>query len=174
MEVSVDRSLRHWWVFVIRGVLFIILGIYMICSPATSYVALGFLFGLIIFLAGIVELLHVSRSRYTDHRGWHLGLGIIDLVLGAVLMSHIAASVAILRIIVGVWFLFRGVSLFSFSRVISRSWLLKLGGVVTFIFGLLIIFNAAFGSMTIILFTAVAFIITGIFNTWLGYRMRSH
>lgn len=172
MELGIDRSLRHWWVFIIRGVLFILLGVYMILSPATSYAALGFLFGLIIFVAGIVELLHVSRSVYTGNRRGHLALGIIDIILGIVLMSHIAASVAILRIIVGIWFLFRGISLFSFSRTIHRSWMLKLGGVVTFIFGLLIIFNAAFGSFTIILFTAIAFIITGIFNAWLGFKMK--
>ena len=174
MELAVDRSLNHWWVFLIRGILFVILGIYMICSPAVSYIALGFLFGLIIFLAGIVELLHVSRARYTGNRRWHLALGIIDIILGIVLMSHVAASIAIMRIVLGIWFIFRGISLFSFSRTINSSWMLKLGGALTFIFGLLILFNAAFGSMTIIIFTAVAFIITGIFNAWLGYRMKPH
>src|SRR5471030_239000 len=122
MEIQVDRSLRHWWVFLLRGVLFILVGIYMICSPASSYAALGFMFGLIILLAGVAELLHVSRSA--NNRGWHLFLGILDIILGIVLMGHIAASVTILRIIVGVWFLFRGFSLLSFSRLVGKSLLL--------------------------------------------------
>jgi len=169
--LSVDRSLRHWWVFLIRGILFMFVGIYMICSPATSYVALGFFFGLVILLTGIAELLRVTGDKDSGSRGWHLTLGIIDILLGGVLMGHIATSVAILRIIVGLWFLFRGFTLITFSRL-ARTWLITLGGVITAIFGLLIIFNAAFGSMTVILFMAFAFIIMGAFNAWIGYTMK--
>jgi uncharacterized membrane protein HdeD (DUF308 family) len=172
MELATDSYFRHWWVILLRGILFIALGIYILCSPVSGLVALGFLFGLVIFLAGIAELLHVVRSRSSADRGWHLALGIIDIILGIVLMIHIGTSVAILRIIVGLWFLFRGVSLFRSSRAVGNSLLIKVGGVVTAIFGLLIIFDAVFGSMTIIIFIAIAFIITGIFNAWLGLRMK--
>ena len=174
MELSLERSLRHWWAFLIRGILFVLVGIWMLTSPVTSFVALGFLFGLVIFIAGLGELLHVVRDKTATNRGWHLFLGIVDIILGLVLMAHVATSVAILRIIVGVWFLLRGISLISFSRRVGRSWVLTVGGIITALFGLLIIFNGIFGSMTIIIFIAVAFIFTGIFNIWLGFRMRSH
>lgn len=174
MEIlSTDRNIRHWWVFLLRGLLFILVGIYMICSPATSFVMLGFFFGLVILLTGIAELLRISSDKDSGSRNWHLTIGIIDVILGVVLMGHIATSVAILRIIVGIWFLLRGISLISFSRhAAGRSWLIILGGIITAIFGLLIIFNVAFGSMTVILFVALAFIIMGIFNTWLGFNMK--
>jgi len=173
MEIfSIDRSIRHWWVFLLRGILFMLVGIYMICSPATGFVALGFFFGLIILLTGIAELIRVSSDRTSGSRGLHLTLGIIDILLGMVFIGHIATSVAILRIIVGLWFLFRGISLISFSRHMHKSWLLTLGGIITAIFGLMIIFNAVFGSLTVIFFTAFAFIIMGIFNAWLGYNMK--
>jgi len=172
MEMSVDRSLRHWWVFLLRGILFVLVGIYMICSPASSYAALGFMFGLVIFIAGISELLHVYHDRSSKNRGWHLFLGIVDLILGLVLMGHISASVTILRIIVGVWFLFRGLSLLSFSGFFKKSIMLAVGGIITIIFGALILFNAGFGAMTIVLFTAIAFIFTGVFNVVLGLGMK--
>jgi uncharacterized membrane protein HdeD (DUF308 family) len=174
MELSLNRSFRHWWAFLIRGILFVLVGIWMIASPATSFVALGFLFGLVIFIAGLGELLHVVRDKTAANRGWHLFLGIIDIILGLVLMAHVDFSVAILRIIVGAWFLLRGISLISFSRVVGRSWVLTIGGIITALFGLLIIFNVVFGSLTIIIFIALAFVITGIFNIWLGLRMKSH
>ncbi len=144
----------------------------MIASPAGSYAALGFFFGLVIFLAGVAELLHVVRDRSSAGRGWHLFLGIVDIILGFVLMDHVAAGVTILRIIVGIWFLFRGISLFSFSRIAGRSWILTLGGILTVIFALLILFNPVFGAMTIILWTAIAFIITGFFNVMLALRLK--
>lgn len=172
MEISVDRSLHRWWVFLIRGILFILTGIYMISSPASSFIALGFFFGLIIFLTGISELLHAYQGNKESNRGWHLMIGLIDIILGIILMSHISASVAILRIIVGIWFLFRGISLLGFSGILGKSWILSLGGVLIILFGLLVLFNPVFGSMTIILWIAFAFILTGIFNILLAFSLR--
>jgi uncharacterized membrane protein HdeD (DUF308 family) len=173
MEItSLDRSLRLWWVILIRGILFILLGIYMVCSPADSYAALGFLFGLMILITGIMELFRVVRDHDQGSRAWHLFLGIVDVVVGIVLITHIIASADILRVVVGIYFLFRGISLLSFSHFSGRSWPLIAGGVITAVFGLFIIFNAVFGAITIIIFTAIAFIITGIFNVWLGLSVR--
>jgi uncharacterized membrane protein HdeD (DUF308 family) len=173
MELGIDKSLRHWWVFLIRGLLFILVGIYMIASPGNTYAALGFMFGLIIFIAGISELLHVYRDNSKTNRGWHLFLGIVDIILGMVLMGHVSASVTILRIIIGIWFLLRGFSLLSFSRMTGRSWMLTIGGIITIVFAGMIIFNSLFGAMTIILVTAIAFIFTGIFNVILGFSLKS-
>jgi uncharacterized membrane protein HdeD (DUF308 family) len=172
MDLGIDRSIRHWWVFLIRGILFVAVGIYMIASPIASFITLGFLFGLIIFVAGVSELFHVVRDHTQAGRSWHLMLGIIDLILGSVLMSHVAAGMAILRIVLGLWFVFRGVSLFMFSRRSGSSWLLIAGAVLTFIFGLLILFNPTFGDLTIIIWTAIAFIAVGFFNIAVGLMMR--
>jgi uncharacterized membrane protein HdeD (DUF308 family) len=99
-------------------------------------------------------------------------IGLIDIILGIILMSHISASVTVLRIIVGIWFLFRGISLLGFSGILGKSWILALGGVLTILFGLLVLFNPVFGSMTIILWIAFAFILTGIFNILLAFSLR--
>jgi uncharacterized membrane protein HdeD (DUF308 family) len=172
MESITRRRPSHWWVFLIRGLVFIILGIYMICSPANSFAALGFLFGLIIFFTGLLELLRTVRDRDQASRAWHLLLGIIDVILGIILLGHIGTSEAILRIIVGIWVLFSGFSMLSFSRFTGRSLVLTIGGGLIILFGLMIIFNSAFGTITIALITAVAFIVTGIFNALLAYRLK--
>jgi uncharacterized membrane protein HdeD (DUF308 family) len=170
--ISIDRSLRYWWVVLIRGILFILLGIYMLCEPASGYAALGFLFGLFIMLAGIAELLRVVGDHSSSGRAGHLLLGIIDLIVGIVFLTHIIASADVLRVIVGVYFFFRGISLLSYSHFRGRSWPLIIGGVITTVFGLLIMFNAVFGAITLIVLTAIAFIIMGIFNVWLGAHLR--
>ena len=172
MEITVDRSLRHWWVFLTRGTLFILIGIYMIASPAVTFAALGVTFGLIIFLAGVSELFHVVRDRDSGTRAWHLILGIVDIILGIVLMGHITASVTIIRIFVGLWFFFKGISLISFSRIAGRSGLITFGGILSVVFALLILFNPTFGDMTIILWIAIAFIVIGLFNVLFGIRMK--
>ena len=174
MEItSPDRGLRYWWVILIRGILFILLGIYMIFEPVSGYAALGFLFGLFILLTGIAELLRVVGDHSSGGRAWHLLLGLVDLMLGVVFVTHIIAGADVLRVIVGLYFLSRGISLLSYSHFRGRSWPLILGGAITAMFGLFIIFNAVFGAITLIVFTAIAFIIMGVFNVWLGLHVRS-
>lgn len=174
LDTTISSSLRHWWIFLIRGLVFILAGIYMLASPTTGFIALGFMFGLIIFVAGIGELLHVYHANNTRNRGWHLILGIIDIALGIVLMSHIAASLNILRIIVGIWFLLRGVSLFAFSGLVRKSWVLALGGFITMVFGMAVLLNATFGTITLVFWTALAFIITGLFNLLQAYWFKAN
>jgi uncharacterized membrane protein HdeD (DUF308 family) len=173
MEITVDRSWRHWWVFLVRGILFILLGIYMFAAPAGSYAALAFLFGLIILVAGVSELMRVVREKSEVNRSWHLAIGIFDIIVGLALTGHIAAGEAILRIIVGLWILFKGATLLIFAWTAPRSWFLVAGGVIVVLFGLLVLINPAFGSMTIVFWTAFAFVIMGIMNIMLSLRMRA-
>jgi len=172
MEIVVDRSIRHWWVFLIRGLVFILAGIYLICTPENSFAALGFLLGFLVFIAGVAELFHVVRERKAAYRSAHLVLGIIDIILGIILMGHVTASETILRIMVGLFFLFRGISLFSLSRITGDSWAIKAGGIITFVFGLMILFNTLFGAVTIVLFIAIALIVSGLFNALLSFRLK--
>ncbi|HTD99124.1 MAG TPA: DUF308 domain-containing protein [Mucilaginibacter sp.] len=172
MEITVDRSLRHWWVFVLRGVLFILLSVYIFRSPVSAYLALSFMLGLVILLAGVAELLHAYQDRGSGNRGWHLFAGIIELLLGLLLMSNLAASMDILRIVIGVYFLFRGLSIFNFRGLAKGSLWVILGALVVIVFGVLVLVNPVFGAMSIVLWTGMAFLVTGLLNVFMGLRMR--
>ncbi|HWD89937.1 MAG TPA: DUF308 domain-containing protein [Mucilaginibacter sp.] len=172
MEVAFNKRLRHWWAFLIYGLLFILFGIYLVAAPASGFATLGFLFGLVILLSGVTELIRVISDTDAFNRGFHLIMGIIDVILGIILITHIAASETIMRIVVGIWFLFRGIAMLSFSGFGRRSWLMIFGGIIIIIAAIFILFNPAFGAITIILWTAFAFIITGIMNLALAFRLR--
>lgn len=174
MEITVDRSLRHWWVFVIRGIMFMALGVYMFASPASAYLALSFMLGLVILLAGIGELVHAYEDKGSANRGWHLFVGLVDLIIGLILMSHLAASMTVLRVIIGVYFLFRGLSILNFRRFARRPVWVLAGAVIVLLFGILVISNPVFGAATVIIWTGAAFIVTGILNVLLGIRMKDY
>lgn len=172
MEVTVSRDLRHWWVFVLRGVVFIILGIYVFASPVSAYLALAFMFGLVILLAGISELIHAYQDKGSANRGWHLFVGLTDLVIGLILLNHLAASMDVLRVVIGVYFLFRGLSIFNFRGFARRPVWILIGAVIVLLFGIMVIANPVFGTATIVIWTGAAFIVTGILNILLGFRMK--
>jgi uncharacterized membrane protein HdeD (DUF308 family) len=141
-------------------------------SPASAYLALSFMFGLVILLAGIAELLHAYQDKGSANRGWHLFVGLVDLILGLILLSHLAASMDIMRIIIGFYFLFRGLSLFNFRRRALGKWWVIIGAIIVLTFGILVMANPVFGAMTIIIWTGLAFLVTGILNIMLGMRMK--
>ena len=172
MEITVDRSLRHWWIFVLRGVLFILLSIYIFMSPVSAYLALSFMLGLVILLAGVAELLHAYQDRGSGNRGWHLFAGIIELLLGLLLMSNLPASMDVLRIVIGVYFLFRGITVFNFRGLAKGSLWVILGALVIIVFGVMVLVNPVFGAMSIVLWTGMAFLVTGLLNVFMGLRMR--
>jgi uncharacterized membrane protein HdeD (DUF308 family) len=173
MEMLVERRPRHWWVFLLQGIILLALGIYMVAAPISGFATLGFLFGLAILLTGIFELLRVVRDRNQYSRGWHLVLGVVDIILGIILVSHVNTSSDILRIIIGLYFLFRGISLMSFSRMTGRSWTLTAGGVIIVLIGLAIIFEPIFGAVAIDMIIAIAFITTALFDLVLAYRLKA-
>ncbi len=172
MEITVDRSVRHWWVFVLRGIGFIILAIYLLASPANGAAILGYIFGLVILFAGFGELLHAYHDKGSPTRTWHWIIGFVDVILGLILISHVGTSFDIIRIIVGVYIIFRGISIFSFRNSFGRSWWVIIGGALITLFGLIVLFNPIFGAMTIVLWTALAFLLTGTLNLLLGYRLK--
>jgi uncharacterized membrane protein HdeD (DUF308 family) len=77
----------------------------------------------------------------------------------------------ILRMVVGFYFLFKGITLLTFRKQGNPA-VLVAGGLALVLFVGMIWFNAAFGTMTVIIWTALAFLITGVLNIMLGLRMR--
>jgi uncharacterized membrane protein HdeD (DUF308 family) len=169
---EIISDIKHWWLFLLRGILFVLLGIYMISTPLVTLVVLSVLFGIVIVFGGISELIHAYVNRYVVGWSWRFLLGLIDVALGFILIFDIKLSITVLPFAVGLWFLFRGFSLFSFASVMRRSGWMILSGVIIVLFALLVMFNPAFGAMTIVLWAASAIIITGIVNVILSFRLR--
>ena len=69
------------------------------------------LFGWIIFAIGVLEIiLAASNRRYITGRGWMLAGGIIEAIIGLILIFNVALSAATMPIVLGFWLLFRGFS----------------------------------------------------------------
>jgi uncharacterized membrane protein HdeD (DUF308 family) len=168
-------SIRYWWVFILRGLLFLIVGFLPIFYPLESYVTLSILFGVTILITGIIELIYALSDRKIKGWGWRLFAAIIDIVLGIILISNIRISLAVLPFFVGFWFFFRGITMLTLSRAIKNNrstWWLITGGVLLIVFSFLIIINPVFGALTIIIWTAIGCITAGIFSIILAFRLK--
>lgn len=112
-------SKRARWVEILLGVLALIGGFIVLFNPFAGALSLVWAIGAWLLVAGIFEI--VGAIRVAQDRGWRLFLGIIDALLGALLLfSGPATGIAFLAIAVGLSFLFRGLFLILLALGIRK------------------------------------------------------
>jgi len=173
-----NDTIKHWYIPAIVGSIFIVVGIYTFASPATSYVALSILFSLSFLFSGISEIVFSLTNRNEmDNWGWVLAFGILTTVIGGLLLSNPAVSMATLTFYVGFLILFRSISALSFSLDLKDYGIGDWGAlmalsVIGLIFSIIMIWNPAFACMTIVIWTGLAFITTGIFSLYMAFKLK--
>lgn len=178
MFKTFNDTIKHWYIPAIVGSIFIVVGIYTFASPATSYVALSILFSLSFLFSGISEIVFSLTNRNEmDNWGWVLAFGILTTVIGGLLLSNPAVSMATLTFYVGFLILFRSISALSFSLDLRDYGISDWGalmalGVIGLIFSIIMIWNPAFAGMTIVIWTGLAFITTGIFSLYMAFKLK--
>ncbi|MGB3345175.1 MAG: HdeD family acid-resistance protein [Aequorivita sp.] len=175
---TVKSSAKNWWLSLILGVLFILLGIWVIRTPLASYISLSMLFSVFIFISGIFGIVFsISNRKEMEGWGWHLTGGILDLMIGSLLVLHPAITMTILPFFVGFWILFRGVFGIGLSFQLRSfgvpNWgLLLVFGILTVLFSFLLLLNPVFTGLGIVYMTAFAFIVMGIFRIILAFNLK--
>lgn len=175
---SIRNSIKHWYLPLIVGILFILVGIWVSSTPLAAYLALSMLFAFTFLLVGIIEIIYAFSNRDTlDNWGWLLVSGLFGLVLGILLVTNPAISMLILPFYIGFGILFY--SIMGIARAIDlkkhqiQGWkYLMITGVLGVILAIIMIWNPLFGGMTIVFYTAFSFIILGILNIYLSIKLR--
>lgn len=176
---TIRNSIKHWYLPLIVGILFILVGIWVSSTPLAAYLTLSILFAFTFLFAGILEIVYAISNRDTfDNWVWALISGIIGLLLGILLVSNPEISMIILPFYIGFGILFY--SILGIGRAIDlkkhdmKGWgYVMFTGIVGLIFAFIMIWNPLFGGMTIVFYTAFSFIILGILNIVLSIKLRS-
>ena len=75
MADKASRTIRHWWLYLITGILSIIAGIVVFCNPIESYLTLSIMFGILMLISGIVVLPVILGVWMMFHSFMIIGLG---------------------------------------------------------------------------------------------------
>ncbi|MGB3065991.1 DUF308 domain-containing protein [Sphingobacterium thalpophilum] len=60
---TVRSSIKHWYIPLIVGILFIVLGFYTITTPVVSFLTLAYLFSWSFMISGILEIIFAVQNR---------------------------------------------------------------------------------------------------------------
>ena len=171
------KQIRYAWTFLITGLLLTIAGTAALYDPLLTGRALGLSLGIMVVLLGIGHISFVIANGHLPHRAWHILIGSLDLLIGAVLLPYPDVTIVVLPFLLGFWFLIRGLSMILYAITLrhyahsGRGWVAA-GGFFIALFAFFIIGFPLFGFRAIVTWTSFALIITGISNILLAFRLR--
>lgn len=173
---KIEKAIKQWYLMLIVGLVFVILGIWTLATPLNSYAALSIVFAFGFLVNGIAEMVFALENRHQNW-GWSLVLGILSTVVGILLLLNPAASMATLPFYVGFTLLFRSISGMVTAYDMKQYGILDWGTLmVTAMLGLLfsfiLLWNPVFAGINVVVWTAVTFIVLGCYTIYFSFKLR--
>jgi uncharacterized membrane protein HdeD (DUF308 family) len=159
------------------GVLAILIGIMALAWPGITVLALVLLFALYAFISAGMQAARAFSSRSAGPVLGHLVLAIVDVAAGLFAAVWPAPTALVLVLIIGLWAIIGGVSEFFAAFRTGESaglrTLLVLGGLVSAVFGLVILARPGVGALTLALLFGLFAFTYGIWQIVVSVELRN-
>lgn len=168
---------RNWWTLVIRGIAAVLFGLLTLFAPGISLAALILLFACYAIVDGVFNLVGTVRGM-AHHQRWGESLleGVVSLAAGVVALLWPGLSALALLFWIAAWAIVTGVlelgAAIRLRRLIQGEWLLALSGVLSVVFGVLVVVSPGAGALAVLFWIAVYALAFGALLITLGMRVR--
>ena len=168
---------RTWWVFLVGGLASVIFGILAFMKPGIALLVLSMFFAAAILVDGASNIVGAVQHREKD--GWWIMLliGILGVVAGGYALLNPPVSmmafiflVAFEAILLGVFLLMLG---YKVRKATSREWILYVTGVLSVLFGILVVMNPTAGSRSVVYLIAGWALVIGALKVLFAFRVKN-
>lgn len=132
----------NWLWLVLLGAVLILAGLAAILVPAVSQIPASKILGIVLVLSGLVQVMQSAKMLHQIGFVWHLLLGVLATVGGALIYMDPFAGVVALTLVIAIIFALHGVTQIAFAvRLRGRSgwqWFLVSGCIALIVSGLLV------------------------------------
>lgn len=178
-----DRAMepvKHWWMYLIIGILALVLGIFMLGSPAITYELLTLLLGVALIVFGVIQLVvaMLSKNFFVSRAAAIIG-AILDIVLGVLLAANPGIAALTLPLILGMWMMYKSFMMISYAGDLKGFKIRGYGftmfcGIVLLVLSVMILLRPiTIGMMTVAIYIALSFIIYGLAEIVSAFRLKS-
>ena len=179
LTARVARAIKHWWLLLIAGILCIAAGICVFAFPIESYVTLSILFGVLMLLTGVAQLIIASTSgNYLTMRGYFIVGGVLDVILGVFLCVYPGVSLMVLPIMMGLWLMYNSFIVISLGGDmdtfrLSGGGMLILLGVLLLILSIFVLVDPfSVGIVTVLTIAGIGLILLGFIFLLISFRLK--
>ena len=178
-ELVAEALSKLWWLPLLRGIMFIILGGYALTRPGMTANALAQVIGFIVIFDGIF-LIVAGIIGEVPSRGWTIVRGLIEVLAGAFVLANsflftmvvgmtLVYMLAFASIMCGILEIFAAIQ--DRKQIEGEGWII-LGGILSVIFGLILLSAPlSFGAFMVRVLGAFA-IFSGVSMIFYAFRLR--
>jgi uncharacterized membrane protein HdeD (DUF308 family) len=170
---------RNWWALALRGLFAILFGLIAFLLPGVTIAALVLLFAAYALVDGVFAIIAGLRAAQRHERWWPLALeGLVDFAVAVITFLMPAATAFALLFLVGFWAMFTGVlrivAAVRLRKEIQGEWMLILNGILSVLFGVLLVALPVLGLVTLVWMIGLYALIRGVVLLGLAFRLRGH
>jgi uncharacterized membrane protein HdeD (DUF308 family) len=167
---------RNWWLVALRGALAIIFGLVAIFLPGPTLAVLVLIFAAYMVVDGILAIVaSVRAARRHERWGWLIFEGIVDLGAAVIAFLFPLATIFAFVLLMGAWAIVSGGLLWAAAfrlQLAHGRWLMAFAGIVSVIWGFLLILFPALGALALTWWMGAYALIFGVSLLVLAFRLR--
>jgi uncharacterized membrane protein HdeD (DUF308 family) len=175
--IQVHDLARHWWVMALRGLAAVLFGILAFVWPGMTLAVLVLLFGAYALVDGVLAIVAAIRGD-VQHRITLLLEGIVGVLAGLAAFVLPGVTALVLLYIIAFWAIVTGVleivAAIRVRRAIANELGLIIGGVLSVLFGIVLIVAPGAGALAVVYLIGAYAIIFGVTLLGLAWRLREH
>jgi uncharacterized membrane protein HdeD (DUF308 family) len=169
---------RNWWMVLLRGIAAIVFGVLAWLLPGISLAVLVLLFGVFVLVDGILGIWLAIDGRKEYEDWWVLLIwGLVGIGVGILTFMSPGITALALLFFIAAWAIATGVleivAAIRLGREIKGEWLLILGGLLSVIFGVLLVAQPGAGALALVWLIGAYAVIFGIVLVMLAFKTRS-
>lgn len=172
-------AIRYWWLMLVVGIAIFAMGIAVFIYPVQSYLGMTMLFGWLIMFSGVAQIVISSMNRHVvTSRGWMLFGGIIEVILGIILIFSIWFSATTLPMFLGFWLLFKSFSILGLGSdmssmgMVSSGWAVFVAIMLMIVSLIILVQPLIFGIEAVVIWVAVSLVFAGISVSLFALQLR--
>lgn len=167
----------NWSFFVISGVIAILFGLLALFVPQATIIKLTLYFGILILAGGLILLyVAVKNIRANKPFGMFLIESILLLLIGGIIAFQPGETLKVFLILIGAWAILIGllqvILAVRMKGVVARHGIFTLNGVITLIFGLLLLFKPMGTAAFLMAIIGILALAAGVFLIYLGIELK--
>lgn len=168
---------RNWWALALRGLVAVIFGLVALLLPGITLAALIIVFGVYSIIDGVFGIVATVRAAERHERWIALLLSaILSIAAGIVAFVWPGLTALALLYVIAFWAIFTGVlqvvAAVQLRRVLENEWMLGIAGVLSVIFGVLLVIFPGAGILSILWLMGAYAIVFGVLTIVLAFRLR--
>lgn len=169
---------QNWWLLLLRGIAAIVFGVLAFIWPGLTLLTLVLLYGAFALVDGVFAIIAAIKGGGPGPRWWLALVGLCGVIIGLLTFFWPGVTALVLLVFIAAWAIIIGVfeivGAIRLRKEIDNEWLLIASGVVSVIFGLILVAQPGTGALALLYIIGIYAIIYGILEIWLSLRLRGH